>query len=147
VNARSSKVLVVRRGAQAIKVLTGSTNFAVSGLYINSNHVLVFEDSATPAQYAEVFQAVWDGNVTAAAFLASPLSARRYLPPGDGIPPCTITFSPHTEEDATGLLDAIAARVAAEGERHDATASVLFAVMGLKGIGAVYPALKVPADR
>jgi hypothetical protein len=136
------KVLVVSEGGQATKVLTGSTNFSVSGLYINSNHVLVFDDAATATEYAKVFQAAWDGNVTLAAFLASPLSTERFSPPDDVTPPRTITFSPHTEADAAELLDAIVDRVVAEGERHDATASVLFAVMGLDGSGEVYPALK-----
>jgi hypothetical protein len=39
------KVMIVRRGNNALKVLTGSTNFSVNGMYVNANHVLVFGDA------------------------------------------------------------------------------------------------------
>jgi hypothetical protein len=135
------KVMVVSDGAGAKKVLTGSTNFSVTGLYVNSNHVLVFGDEETAQKYADLFQQVWEENVEAKPFLASELSAERFSPAA-AAPPRTITFSPHSEEVAAGLLDGIVASVDAEGGRHDQTASVLFAVMGLDGSGTVYPALQ-----
>jgi hypothetical protein len=135
------KVIVVSGTGGARKVLTGSTNFSVSGLYINSNHVLIFDDEPTAQKYAEVFQQVWEEDVAAPPFIASALSAEHFSP--DGVtPPRTITYAPHSPDVAAGLLDAIAERVAAEAAKHDATASVLFAVMGLRGSGPVYPALK-----
>lgn len=136
------KVMVVSDSAGPKKVLTGSTNFSVSGLYANSNHVLVFDDEPTAQKYADLFRQVWEEEVEAGPFIASKLSAEKFSPPGAVTPPRTITFAPHSKAVATGLLDAIAGRVAAEGAKHEATASVLFAVMGLKGSGSVYPALK-----
>jgi hypothetical protein len=136
------KVMVVSDSAGAKKVLTGSTNFSVSGLYANSNHVLVFDDEPTARKYADLFRQVWDEEVKAAPFIASDLSTERFSPPGAVAPSRTITFSPHSKEVATGLLDAIVERVDAEGTKQDATASVLFAVMGLKGSGSVYAALQ-----
>jgi PLD-like domain len=136
------KVMVVSGAAGAKKVLTGSTNFSVSGLYINSNHVLVFDDEPTAQKYAELFQQVWEEEVEAAPFVASKLSTEKFSPPGAAMPPRTIAFSPHSEAVAAGLLDAIAERIATESGKHDATASTLFAVMGLDGSGSVYPALK-----
>jgi phospholipase D-like protein len=135
------KVMVVSGPAGAEKVLTGSTNFSVSGLYVNSNHVLVFDDEPTARRYADLFQQVWEQEVKTTPFVASPLSAEKFSPDA-AAPPRTITFSPHEKEVAAGLLDGIVARVAAEGAKHDETASVLFAVMGLEGSGSVYPALK-----
>ena len=38
------KLLIVSNKTGAVKVLTGSTNFSVTGVYVNSNHVLVFND-------------------------------------------------------------------------------------------------------
>jgi hypothetical protein len=141
------KVMVVSSAAGTEKVLTGSTNFSVSGLYINSNHVLVFDDEPTAQKYADLFQQVWEEGVKAAPFIASQISTEKFSPPGAVTPPRTITFSPHDEEVAAGLLDGIVRRVAAEGAKHDATASVLFAVMGLDGSGSVYPALKELHER
>jgi phosphatidylserine/phosphatidylglycerophosphate/cardiolipin synthase-like enzyme len=134
--------MVVSDAKGAKKVLTGSTNFSVSGLYINSNHVLVFGDAATAGQYAALFDQVWEEDVKAGTFIESPLSSQRFSPPAKVTPPRSITFSPHSEEFATTVLDAISARVAAENADDGATSSVLFAVMGLDGSGSVYPTLK-----
>jgi phosphatidylserine/phosphatidylglycerophosphate/cardiolipin synthase-like enzyme len=49
------KELIVSEGDKAIKVLTGSTNFSVTGLYVNSNHVLVFNDPDVAGTYAQIF--------------------------------------------------------------------------------------------
>ncbi len=140
------KVMVVSDADGAKKVLTGSTNFSSSGVYVNSNHVLVFDDQPTARKYADVFQQVWDDEVQAAPFIASPLSTERFSPADGVTPPRTITFAPHSEEVASGLLGAIAARASAEGKQPGATASVLFAVMEIKGSGPVYPALRALHD-
>src|SRR5262249_8751953 len=57
------KVLIVsKKGAvpgapnTPVRVLTGSTNFAVTGFYVNSNHVLIYNDAQVAALYAGVFQ-------------------------------------------------------------------------------------------
>src|SRR4029079_18889014 len=70
------KVLIVRRKSNgaAVKVLTGSTNFSVTGLYVNSNHVLVYSDPTVAGKYAELFDGVWDDGLTKAKYLASPIS-------------------------------------------------------------------------
>jgi len=134
--------MVVSDPAGAKKVLTGSTNFSATGLYVNSNHVLVFDDEPTAKKYANLFQQVWDDDVKAPPFIASDLSTERFSPPKAVEPPRTITFAPHDEEVAAGLLGGIVERIDAEAATEGATASVLFAVMGLDGSGSVYPALQ-----
>jgi phosphatidylserine/phosphatidylglycerophosphate/cardiolipin synthase-like enzyme len=137
------KIMVVSDKSGARKVLTGSTNFSVSGLYVNSNHVLVFGDKPTAKKYAELFEQVWKGDIKSGAFLATELADRSFSPGDKVTPPRSITFSPHSEEFATELLKGIADRATAEGsKKSDPTASVLFAVMQLSGSGAVYPALE-----
>jgi hypothetical protein len=42
-------------------VLTGSAEFSVSGLYVNSDHVLVFDDRELVASYADAFDRLWNG--------------------------------------------------------------------------------------
>jgi hypothetical protein len=136
------KVMVVSSSAGPKKVLTGSTNFSATGLYVNSNHVLVFDDEPTAEKYGGLFQQVWDDEVKAPAFIASDLSSEEFSPPRTVKPPRTITFAPHSDEVAASLLDGIVERVDAEAATQGATASVLFAVMGLDGSGSVYPALQ-----
>jgi phosphatidylserine/phosphatidylglycerophosphate/cardiolipin synthase-like enzyme len=51
--------IVSRNGGGAIQVLTGSTNFSLTGLYVNANHVLVFADADVAGHYDEVFETSW----------------------------------------------------------------------------------------
>jgi hypothetical protein len=135
------KVLVVSSGSAPVKVLTGSTNFSVTGLYVNSNHVLVFNDPTVAAKYAEVFQSAWDGDVAKAAFAKSPLASTPFTIATARVPDTTITFSPHPPEVAQNVLQALADRITREGKTDGG--SVLFAVMELdSGTGPVLDALK-----
>ncbi len=136
------KVFVVSRGADAVKVLTGSTNFSVTGLYVNSNHVLVFDDPKVASKYAELFEAVWTGKAKLPAFLATGLSGETASFSTAKTPPTEITFAPHTQDFATATLDALAARIAEEGQKSASAGSVLFAVMSIdQGTSPVYTAL------
>jgi phosphatidylserine/phosphatidylglycerophosphate/cardiolipin synthase-like enzyme len=123
------------------KVLTGSTNFSVTGLYVNSNHVLVFNDEEVAAAYARVFKVSWDGEASAKTFKDSDEASRTFSFGGNGVPTTEITFSPHTDAFAKKILDDMAKRIAQEAGREDG--SVLFAVMALDtGTGPVLPALR-----
>jgi hypothetical protein len=135
------KVLIVSKNGKPVKVLTGSTNFSITGLYVNSNHVLVFNDETVAAQYAALFQSVWDGKVSKSAFVGSELSAKRYSIASATIPQTEITFAPHAPAVTQAILDGIAARIDEEGKKADG--SVLFAVMAIdQGESPVYTALK-----
>lgn len=140
------KVLIVSKGkpgdsnAGAQKVLTGSTNFSVTGLYVNSNHVIVFDDAVVAKKYQEVFEESWNIDVKAAAFVKSPLSSATASFSSGKTPKIEVTFSPHSEEGATKVLNAMTARIQKEGKTSGG--SVLFAVMQLdKSSGPVLPAL------
>jgi hypothetical protein len=133
------KIFIVRQGNTATKVLTGSTNFSVTGLYVNSNHVVVFSDPTVAAAYAEVFDAVWNSNVSE-SFNRQPQAAKVDSFNGSGVPATQITFSPHQKPFATKLLGDMADRIKQEGQ--DKHGSVLFAVMDTGvGTGPVLPAL------
>lgn len=135
------KIFVVSDESGPIKVLTGSTNFSVTGLYVNSNHVLVFEDRRVAAKYGEVFEAAWAGKAKGKAFSESALAASKFSFSSNQTPPTDVTFSPHDEPFAEATLDDIVARIDREGKKRGG--SVLFAVMQLEpGTGPVYPALK-----
>jgi PLD-like domain len=138
------KVLIVRGPNGAKKVLTGSTNFSVTGFYVNANHVLIFSNVALAQTYADLFQQVWDDGVKRAPFLASPFSTTPTTAPTVGDPPMQITFAPHTEDVATGILDGIVDRIAAEAKRPKGSGNVLFAVMSIdnKGTSEVWKKLR-----
>lgn len=137
------KIFIVSNKTGAAKVLTGSTNLSVTGLYVNSNHVIVFDNDEVAGEYAKVFEAAWNDKVQAGKFRASDLARETFSPASKAVPPTEITFSPHDEAVARKILDALVARIVTEGKTGKGTASVLFAVMEIgKGSGPVYPALR-----
>ena len=129
------KIFIVYKGGAALKVLTGSTNFSITGLYVNANHVLIFNNPSLAALYAQVFNESWNDKATM-SFAQSPLAKQTYPILQKGLPSMTITFSPHPTAFATSNLQAMATRISQE------TSSVLFAVMDVSvGGGPVLPAL------
>jgi hypothetical protein len=127
------KVFIVSKGGVGQKVLGGSTNFSVTGLYVNSNHVMIFNDGEVAKIFAAVFQEAWDDDVHAAAFVKSAYSGKRFAFSGQGTPKTSITFSPHAEAFAADILKGLVARIDAESDVADGRGNVLFAVMQLDG--------------
>jgi len=141
-NFAHNKVFVVSNKSGPLKVLTGSTNFSVTGFYVNSNHVIVFNDPAVAKTYADVFEESWNDDVKRPAYLKSKLASATASFSSAQTPKTTITFSPHQTAFATTILDDVVKRIKQEGRKSKSTGSVLFAVMQInKGGGPVYPAL------
>jgi phosphatidylserine/phosphatidylglycerophosphate/cardiolipin synthase-like enzyme len=143
------KVIVVYDGNGAKRVLTGSTNFSTSGLYVNSNHILVFDDRKVARKYRDVFDAAWNDDVHTTPFKSSDLATTTFDASDTQLPTASITFSPHAEAFARQILTGIATRVDGEHSAPGAPASVLFAVMGLEGAAdnPVYETLKAVHQR
>jgi hypothetical protein len=141
------KIFIVSRNGSALQVLTGSTNFSLTGLYVNANHVLVFQDTNVAGHYDAVFEESWQvlknnhspSAAAGKAFSGTNLATVPYDSQAGFVPKMEITFSPHTTADVTKILGGISDRV--EQEVHSAKGNVLFAVMQLKGGGPVYQTL------
>src|SRR5436305_6342173 len=52
-----NKIFIAKRDGKAFAVLTGSTNFALRGLLIQNNNVLLFRDPEIAGWYADIFTA------------------------------------------------------------------------------------------
>jgi hypothetical protein len=125
------KVLIVSSDGAPQKVLTGSTNFSVTGLYVNANHVLIFDDPVVAKKYSDVFNESWTDNVSL-KFNKSTLSTTPFEIQSAKTPQTTITFSPHTPADVTKILGGLSDRIQQEASQKG-KGSVLFAVMQLTG--------------
>ena len=131
------KILIVSKNGAAMQVLTGATNFSVNGLYVNANHVLVFNDATVAQQYAKVFAQASQvlkefptkSARAAAAFASTPFATKPFDAQPPNVPEMNVTFAPHTAADTQKILDAITARIKQEGDAEHG--SVLFAVMQL----------------
>jgi phospholipase D-like protein len=113
-----SKVFIQRRGDTALKVLAGSANFAVRGLYAQSNNVFVFDDPQAADLYEQAFRQAWDGE---AEFRSSKIAAGWLPIESDALPACAVSFAPH--KTAAVSLDRLAEAI------KGAKSSVLFAIM------------------
>lgn len=133
-----NKVFIVKKGNNAVKVLAGSTNFSVTGIYANSNHVIIFKDPAVAKTYADVFDEAWNDKTNNKAFSGSALANKNFNFKGNGLPDMNITFSPHTDAFSLARLTEIADRVNKE------KSSVLFAIMDTDPTvkGPISPTLK-----
>ena len=142
------KVFIITTGGVAKQVLTGSTNFSVTGLYVNANHVLVFDDPNVAGEYEKVFAQSWQilkqfktpSKKASAAFSGTQFATNPFVVNFPALPRMSIRFSPHTPADVKVILDAISNRI--EGQAAVANGSVLFAVMQLNQKGTpVYDTL------
>lgn len=135
------KVLIVSNEQGPLRVLTGSTNFAITGLYVNSNHVLLFEEKEVAQAYSGVFNEAWMDKTDKPAFQVTPWATQGFTSEVPSVPPTRITFSPHTKKDAAQILGDVANRVLAEDPGKPCR-SVLFAVMEIgAGSSPVYQVL------
>jgi phosphatidylserine/phosphatidylglycerophosphate/cardiolipin synthase-like enzyme len=140
------KVLIQKKNGIPTKVLTGSANFSVRGLYVQANNVLVFTDPDTAGLYGKAFNEAWkdtpdDGSSKgmAKAFAASPMAQQWFSEiQKAGLPPFEVAFSPHVDSNLSlkKVADAI----------NNAQSSVMFAVMELGGGGPVLQRLNAIAS-
>lgn len=136
------KILIVMKNGVPSKVLTGSTNFSVTGLYVNANHVLVFDDANVAKEYSAVFDESWNDNCSQTAFAKSSFAMAPFTPAGPGLPKMTVNFSPHSATYVTSLLGGLVNRINSEVNKPNG--NVLFAVMELddtRSVNPVYTAL------
>ncbi|CAJ5327021.1 phospholipase D-like domain-containing protein [Burkholderia pseudomallei] len=129
-----NKVLVKRdANGNAIRVLTGSTNFSITGLYVNANHVVVFDNADVARMYGEAFQTAFEANLTTGEFEKSTLSQKEFPVAQSGLPKLVLSFAPHKKP--TFSLNTLVQAL------KDADSSVIFAVMDLGGGGEVLQTL------
>ncbi len=128
------KILIQKRKGKPVKVLAGSANFSVRGLYVQANNVFVFDNAAVAAIYEEAFEQAWndaagfdDSPIASAWFPAEPIA-------GAKLPSFQVSFAPHADPEVS--LAPVAEAIA------KAKSSVLFAIMDLDGGGPVLTAVR-----
>jgi hypothetical protein len=136
-----NKVFIKRdSGGNAQRVLFGSMNFSVRGIYVQANNVVVVDDPGVAAMFAKAFDNAFKNNVAAAPFKADPIS-KGYMvcsaAASATLPKFSLALSPHG--DGTVSLGPMADRI------RKATSSVFFAVMAPSGGGGVLTSLRTIA--
>jgi phosphatidylserine/phosphatidylglycerophosphate/cardiolipin synthase-like enzyme len=138
-----SKVFIKRDSAgTAQRVLFGSMNFSVRGIYVQSNNIIVADDPTAAGYFEAAFENAFTNKTSTAKFAQAGV-AKDYNVISAGatadLPECKIALSPHT--DASISLGPASARVRA------ATSSVLYGVMQPKGTGDLLSSLQTIAAK
>jgi PLD-like domain len=136
------KIIIKRDNSDTpVKVLTGSTNFSVTGIYVNANHILVVDNPTVAGQYGKMFEAVFGSAAKTAEWLNFSLSKKEIEFEDPSIPHFFVSFAPHKKP--TFSLDRLLKEIKA------ADSSVLFAVMemGTNTKGKIIPALRSLASK
>ncbi len=126
-----SKVLIQKRGGAPVKVLTGSANFSLRGLYVQANNILVFDDATTAGLYEQAFNQAFSNMK---GFTNAPIAQGWFDVSQPGLPPFAVAFSPHRTAGIS--LDRVSQAI------QNAGSSVIYAVMELKGGGDVLSQLQ-----
>lgn len=132
-----NKVMIVKKNNVPVKVLTGATNFTITGLCVNANHVIIFDSLKVAKKYHEVFEASW-GPGKMKSFRNTELAKKKFRFSPPDLPLTFISYAPHEDAFANELLDEISEKI------ETAKSSVLFSVMQLTSTttGTVVPALR-----
>jgi hypothetical protein len=127
------KVLIQKEDGRAVRVLMGSANFSIRGLYVQSNSILLFDDPYVADLYEQAFnQAFNDPTATQRGFPRSAIASKWYDVQRPDLPAVSVSFAPHTDAwSLQKVADAI----------NSAKSSVFFAVMEMRGGGPVMDAL------
>ena len=134
----------IKRDAQgkAQKVLFGSMNFSLRGIYVQANNVIVVDDADVAGMFAKAFDDAFANDVKQAPFQADPI-ARGYMTGSasdtQALPKFSLALSPHKNYSVS--LGPMADRI------RKATSSVFFAVMEPTGSGPVLDTLREIAAR
>ena len=111
-----NKVLIALRNGSPERVLTGSTNFSLRGLYIQANNLLDFPGAKVAGLYRDLFDAYWDD---ASGFRHDELATGWHSIDVHG-ETFGFCFAPHSSEDVS--LQRVNQAIT------DAKSSVLFAI-------------------
>jgi len=130
-----NKVMIQNKNKKAVKVLTGSANFSVRGLYVQANSILVFEDTDVAALYEKAFEQAFTEEDR---FRSSEIASRWWDIRKGNLPTISVSFAPHSKPFP---LDRVAEAM------NSSRSSVFFALMQLGGKGAVRTALENLANR
>lgn len=130
-----SKVFIQRLAGSAVKALTGSTNFSTNGLYVNANHVIIFNNHNAAQLYADAFDASFGENLMS-TFEDTTLAKNDSLIQEPQLPDMTIHFSPHPKAAADKLFGAISLRI------EKAESDVLFAIMNDRSQSSILDAVR-----
>jgi len=138
-----NKVFIKRDSkGNAQRVVFGSMNFSLRGIYVQANNVVVVNDANVAGVFAKAFDNAFKNNVKAAPFETNPIAQGYMICSATNtaaLPKFSLALSPH--KDFSVSLGPMSDRI------RKATSSVFFAVMEPTGQGPVLDTLRAIAAK
>ncbi len=132
-----NKIFIFLENTKPKRILTGSTNFSITGLCVNANHVAVFNDPKIAELYHNIFEASYGVSKMKEFSKTAYADSSPFTFSNTNQQSIEITYSPHNQKGAEIILQRVADSV------NNAKSSVLFSVMQIdRSGGPVMPALK-----
>jgi hypothetical protein len=125
------KVFILKKNGKPIKVLAGSMNFSIRGMYVQANNIYVFHEPKVAEMFEQAFEQAF---TDPSGFSKSDVATKVFEIDFPGSPKATLAFSPHKDAELSlgPVTDAI----------NKAQSSVMFAIMAPQGSGSVLKAIK-----
>ena len=124
------KVLIKKKNGVATQVLTGSMNFTIRGIYVQSNNVLIFDNPEIAGLYEQAFKEAF---TNPSDFRKAEISSKWFDTKINQNVPVSFSFAPHTKAfPLQTVADAITS----------AETSVMFSMMETASSGVAMDALK-----
>jgi len=124
------KVMIQKKSGNSVKVLTGSMNFSIRGIYVQANSVVIFDNPEIADLYEQAFEEAF---TDMEGFKSSTIASKWFDVTTKDASPLSLSFAPHK---TAFTVDAVSQAI------ESAKSSVLFAVMQMEGSGPVMPALE-----
>lgn len=126
-----NKLLIQKKNGKPIKVLTGSANFSIRGLYVQANNIVIFDQEDIAKQYGEAFEVAF---TNMKKFHSFPIASKWFHFTLENIIPLSICFSPHISSNVS--LNVVQKAI------RESKSSILFSLMSMSGTGPVIESLK-----
>ena len=131
------KVMIQMKNRAPKKVLTGSANFSTNGLYVNSNHVIIFKNTKIAKLYSDIFDESFGAekmkNFKESAWAANDHEIEKSV----SSPKMTVTFAPHKKVAAERIFDRISNSI-----ENKETTDLLFAIMNDRSAGSILSSVR-----
>jgi hypothetical protein len=121
-----NKVFILKKNGKPIKVLTGSADFSIRGLYVQANTVIVVNDESVALLYEKAFEQAFNDMKS---FKKAEISTKWFEVGKSDLPPFMVSFAPHSCADVS--LEAVSEEI------EKANDSLFYAIMNVNGGGAV----------
>ena len=132
-----NKVMIQKRKGKAVKVLTGSANFSLRGVYVQANSVLNLSDADVADLYEQAFEQAFSADER--NFKSSKIASKWYdIKENTSRPSLSLSFAPHQKAFS---IDKVAESI------KSSKSSVFFSIMQMTGGGDLMPLLKNLKDR